>query len=461
MNRRRLIIAVAIAGVVVGAVAWRARHRVRNMLEQRAENQARNTLQISAAVRTWLEAPPLSVLDSDSPWWRARINIDSTDPLPPLAWGEDENIVWKTPLPGRGHSSPCVLGDAVFLTTAFDDDRSQRVMRISLKSGEIVWDKEVHRGEFIYANLKNSHASSTPATDGSLVFVSFALNGAVWLSAFTPEGVLQWQKEVGPYSSKEGFGASPLIVDNFVIVAADNVGRSWLAAVHRATGEVVWRNPRGPGTSYGTPALFESDGETQIVMSGLERVTAYQLNDGAEIWRMPGPVLSASTPTVVDGILFVTGCTAESGISAIEIGTPPKTLWNHKIKAEVPSPLYHDGKLYIAQDLGVLNCYEAKSGERLWRKRLGSNVYSSPIRIGNWILISVEDGRTFVFEAGSESEVLAENTLDAGVLATPVLTRGQLLIRTLDHLYCIGQVGADKSGDAVRPTENRTDTESE
>ena len=461
MNRPRLLITAAITVIALTTVAWLARHRVRETLEQRAENQSRNTLQISPEAKALPAAPPLAVTGNDAPWWRARISIDDPDQLQPVHWSEGQNVVWKTALPGRGHSSPCVLGENVYLTSAIENDSSQYVFCLSLKTGRIAWDRESHRGEFIYANLKDSQASSTPATDGSLIFVLFPIDGAIWLSAFTPQGDLRWQTEVGPYYSKEGFGASPLIAGNFVIVAADNVGQSWLAAVHRASGTVVWRTPRGAGTSYGTPGLMESDGDTQIVMAGLERVTAYRLSDGAEIWQIPGPVLSASTPTIADGMIFVTGCTAESGVSAVEFGSPPRTLWNHKIKAEVPSQLFHDGLLYIAQDLGILNCYEADTGEQVWRKRLGGNVASSPVRIGDRILISVEDGRTFVFKAGRKGEVLAENSLDAGILATPVATAEGLLIRTLDHLYCIGHLEPTAKADSERPSGNDTETSGE
>lgn len=459
MNRQRLLLIIVIAGVGVGAVAWRARHRVRTILEQRAEHQSRNSLLISPDTTALAVAPTLTVKQNDAPWWRARISVDAPAEFPPLEWGEDQNVVWKTPLSGRGHSSPCVLGDSVYLTSAIEDEQSQHVFCVSLKTGGIDWDREAHRGKFIYANLKGSHASSTPATDGSLIFVSFPIDGAIWLSAFTPQGELNWQTEVGPYYSKEGFGASPLIAGDFVLVAADNVGQSWLAAVHRASGDVVWRTPRGSGTSYGSPGLLVSDGETQIVMAGLDRVTAYQLSDGSEVWQIPGPLMSASTPTIADGMIFVTGCTAESGISAIEFGSPPRTLWNHNIKAEVPSPLFHDGLLYIAQDLGILNCFEAESGERVWRKRLGGNVASSPVRIGDRILVSIEDGRTFVFKAGRDDEVLAENTLDAGILATPVATSGRLLIRTLDHLYCIGHAEPTASADSERASGSDTEPE--
>lgn len=459
MNRQRLLLIIVVASVVVGAVAWRARHRVRTMLEQRAEHQSRNQLLISPDTTELPVPPTLTVKENDVPWWRARISVDAPAEFPPLEWGEDQNVVWKTPLPGRGHSSPCVLGDSVYLTSAIEDEQSQHVFCVSLKTGGIDWDREVHRGKFIYANLKGSHASSTPATDGSLIFVSFPIDGAIWLSAFTPQGELNWQTEVGPYYSKEGFGASPLIAGDFVLVAADNVGQSWLAAIHRASGDVVWRTPRGAGTSYGSPGLLVSDGETQIVMAGLDRVTAYQLSDGSEVWQIPGPLMSASTPTIAGGMIFVTGCTAESGISAIEFSSPPRTLWNHNIKAEVPSPLFHDGLLYIAQDLGILNCFEADSGERVWRKRLGGNVASSPVRIGDRILVSTEDGRTFVFKAGRDDEVLAENTLDAGILATPVATSGRLLIRTLDHLYCIGHVEPTAPADSERASGSDTETE--
>lgn len=455
MNRRRTLVAVIVAGTIVAAVAWRARHRIRDIRQQFAENSVRDALQITPESGALPEAPPVTVGPDDSPWWRARTLVDDTRYLPPLIWSEAQNVAWKTAVPGRGHSSPCILGDQIFLTTALDADHSQHVLCFSLNSGKVLWDREVHQGQFIHANAKNTQASSTPATDGSLIFTLFPLDRAIWLSALTPDGGVKWQTEIGPFSSKEGFGASPLIAGDFVIVAADNMGQSWIAAVHRLTGQIVWRTPRGGGNSYGSPALLRSGQNTQIVMAGLEGVAAYELATGEEIWRIPGPINSASTPAIADGMIFLTGCTPEDGVLGIRAGSPPQTIWKHSIKAEVPSPLYDDGLVYVAQDLGILNCFQADSGDRIWRKRLEGNVSSSPIRIGDRVMVSTEDGVTVVFKTGDTAEVVNENRLNGGIFATPVPVRDCLVIRTIDHLYCIAQ------SDFVHDQQSRQDDDIE
>ena len=445
MNRKRILVAVAAAAVLMAAVGWRARHRLRDLLEERAESQATDSLRIDLDKAAASEqASPLKIAAEDVPWWRARSIFETGSTALPLTWSEDENVLWKTPLSGRGHSSPCVLGERVFLTTASDSEQSQHVLCVSVASGKVEWTREVHRGQFVFSNTKNSQASPTVATDGSLVFALFAVDGSVWLSALTLDGKLSWQTEVGPFVSKEGFGASPLVAGDAVIVAADNVGPSWLAAVHRSSGKILWRLPRGGGNSYATPVLRSGSPE-QILLAGIETVTARRVHDGGEIWTIPGPVLSASTPAIGDGMLFVTGCTPESGISGIRLSDPPQTLWNHRIKVEVPSPLYSDGLVYFTQDLGILLCVEAESGDIVWRKRLGGNAASSPVQVGSHILQCMEDGRTVILNAGRDGDVIGENSLNEGIFATPVVTQGRLLIRTTGHLYCIGDAASPES----------------
>jgi outer membrane protein assembly factor BamB len=439
MNRNRIFVAVAVSAVLFAAVAWRARHRVRDLLDQHQKERNTDSLRIDFdKTASHSGAPPLKIEPEDVPWWRARAVFGSPNAGVALTWSDSKNVLWKTPVPGRGHSSPCVLGERIILTTADADEGTQHVLCLSLITGKVDWTREVHRGKFVFSNTKNSQASPTAATDGSLVFVSFVVDEAVWLSALTLKGEVSWQTEVGPFVSKEGFGASPLIAGDAVIVAADNVGPSWLAAVHRASGEILWRLPRGAGNSYATPVVQQVGQEEHILLAGIETVTARRVRDGGEVWTIPGPVLSASTPAIGDGLLFVTGCTPESGISGIRLSNPPETLWNHRIKVEVPSPLYSDGLVYLTQDLGIMLCVEAETGKVVWRKRLGGNAASSPILVGDRILQCMEDGRTVILRAGRDAEVLGENMLDEGILATPVLSRGRLLIRTLGHIYCIG-----------------------
>jgi len=454
MKRHKRLTAGLIVVVLLGLLGWRARHRIRRMFSIAAAQQKLVGLAITPDHSPpQSAAPPVEIDESDWPWWRgAHHDNHATGPLPPLTWSETENILWKTAIPGSGHSSPCLLGNQVFLTTAVEDQKSLLAICLDRDSGATVWSQQIHQGELIHRNLKNSHASSTPATDGQHVFVLFAIDGSIWLSSLTREGKLVWQREVGPYVSKEGFGASPLIADDFVIVAADNVSQSWIAAVHRITGEIAWRVPRGPGTSYASPTLTTDDQDQDLVLiAGLNRVTAMRSQDGSEAWKIDGPDLSASTPVVGDGMLFVTSCTQDSGVFGIRLSDPPETVWKLPLKVEVPSPLYGDGLIYFAQDLGVLMCCESKTGATVWKKRLGSTISASPVLIGDRILVALEDGRTFVLRAGREYEVLAENSVECdGLYATPSISRGQIFLRTVGHLYGIGTGETPLSSKPIR-----------
>jgi outer membrane protein assembly factor BamB len=396
-----------------------------------------------------LKAPPIVLDAADWPGWRGPAgNNHASGVTPPLSWSEEEHILWKSPLPGRGHSSPAVVGERVFLTTADEAAETQSALAVASDSGEVLWRTPLHQGGFIHSNPKSSHASSTPVSDGRRVFTLFARHDAIWLSALTLEGEVLWQKEVGPYVSKEGFGASPLIVDSLVIVAADNLGRSWLAAVHRITGEIVWRVSRGPGTSYASPVIVELAGKKQIVMAGLGRVEAYDPESGETLWSCPGPTYSASTPAVGDGLLVVTSSLQDTGVFGVDLRRdPPEPTWRHPIKAEVPSPLHHDGLVYVVQDIGVMACIDAESGELLWRKRLGGNATSSPVLVNDHVLVSLEDGRTAVLRHGPEFEQLHENALAGGIFATPAISNGRIFLRTTEALYCIGDSAAAKVAD--------------
>ncbi|MBW3597369.1 MAG: PQQ-binding-like beta-propeller repeat protein [Planctomycetes bacterium] len=386
-------------------------------------------------------APPVSIGKEDWPAWRGPAgNNHARGAAPPLTWSEDENIVWKTSVPGRGHSSPIVLGDRIFLTTADDQREVQSALCLARDSGGILWQTPVHQGRFIYANPKNSHASSTPATDGQRVFALFAYRDAVWLTALALDGAILWQTELGPYVSKEGFGASPLIVDALVIVAGENVGRSWLAAVHRVTGEIVWRISRGPGTSFASPALIEHEGERLVVLAGLGRVEAYDPKTGESRWSCPFPVPSpsASTPTYGDGLLLVTSSDQQTGILGLSLQDDGAEIrWSERIKAEVPSPLYHEGLAYFVQDIGVIACIDADTGQMVWRKRLGGNAASSPVFVNGHVLVCLEDGRTIMLKHGREFEPVHENVLDGEILATPAVSGGRIFLRSTEAVYCI------------------------
>ena len=440
MKRRNWHLTTLALILLFGLILWRGRYRIQSFLSNVADQQKQQAFEIE---RTEADhgspAEPVAVTENDWPWWRGfQHNNHAPDSSLPLTWNETENILWKVPIAGRGHSSPCVLGDKIFLTTALEDEGSQFALCFHANTGDLLWQHRVHQGKFVYQNLKNTQASSTVATDGHHVFCLFAVDDSIWLSCLSTDGRPVWQCEIGPYVSKEGFGASPLLVGNAVIVAADNVNQSWIAAVHRTTGEIIWRKSRGTGTSYASPGVVSYAGEQLVVMAGLNKIMAIDPRTGIEKWVLTGPDMSASTPVEGDGMLFVTSCTQESGIFAIRLSNPPELMWKLALKAEVPSPLYQNGLVYFPQDLGIMICCEAKTGEQVWRQRLGSNITASPILVGEHLFVSLEDGRTVVLKSGRTFLRVSENLLEEGLYATPAISQGRIFIRTGSHLYAIG-----------------------
>jgi outer membrane protein assembly factor BamB len=441
MKRRTWLVTALVLILLSGLIFWRARHRIRGLVMTSAEQKKQQGLLIEPGGSGRIaSAKPVSVTDKDWPWWRGfQYNNHASGPAPPLTWSETENIVWKISIEGRGHSSPCILGNQIFLTTAVEEEGSQFALCFDAITGNLLWRQRVHRGKFVYQNLKNTQASSTVATDGHHLYCLFAVDDAIWLSCLKLNGDIVWQSEVGPYVSKEGFGASPLISGNAVIVAADNVNESWIAAVHRMTGEILWRTARGTGTSYASPGMISNAGERVVAMAGLDRIVGIDPRTGTEKWSLPGPDMSASTPVEGDGMLFVTSSTQSSGIFGVRLSKPPQLMWKLALKAEVPSPLYDKGLVYFSQDLGVMICCEAETGDQVWRQRLGSNITASPILAGDHLFVCLEDGRTLVLKTGRVFDRVSENRLEEGLYATPAISRGRIFLRTSKHLYAIGQ----------------------
>ena len=201
--------------------------------------------------------------DNDWPWWRGpqRNGIAGSRQDPPLAWNERQNVLWKTPVPGRGHGSPTVVGEQVFLATAEGDREVQSVLCFDRRSGRKMWQTVVHRGGFTSkGNRRASLASSTVACDGKRLFINFLNGGAVYTSALSRQGELLWQTKVSDYIVHQGYGSSPAIYDSLVIVSADNKGGGVVAALDRQTGKVVWKHDRPKTPNYASPIILSAAG---------------------------------------------------------------------------------------------------------------------------------------------------------------------------------------------------------
>jgi outer membrane protein assembly factor BamB len=356
-----------------------------------------------------------------------------------VTWSETENVIWEAEVPGRGHASPCIWGDAIYLATADEDHQTQSLLCYDRETGEARWSREIHRGEFMHAHSKNSQASPTPACDGERVFTAFLSQGGLWVTAVDREGKIVWQTQAGPFSSQHGYGSSPAIYKSLVIVSGDNLGQGYVTAIHRESGEIAWRTPRDNGPSYGTPVLALTGGREQLLLSGQEKVRSYNPATGEENWTSPGPAeVTASTIAWNDELIFAGGGYPETAVMAIR-ADGSEVVWQKDFKAYVPSPLATGDRLFVVQDTGVARCLHAKTGEEIWTKRLGGDFTASPVLAADIIFVPDEDGLMHVFKAADRFEQLAKNDLDDGGFASPVICGGRLYLRTLRHLYCIGR----------------------
>jgi outer membrane protein assembly factor BamB len=390
------------------------------------------------------------VAPADWPWWRGpTLDGKSRDQSAPTRWSATENVVWKTPIPGRGHSSPVLWGDRLFLTTADETAQTQRVLAFDRRTGKPVWDTVAHTGGFDMKHEKNSHASGTPACDGERVYAVFVNARALHVTATDLDGKVVWQRNAGPYESQHGNGSSPVFYRKTLIVLADSMKGSFLAALDRATGEVVWKIDRpvtGRNGNYASPVVATVAGRPQLLVQGTRVTTSYDPDTGKTLWTCTGPAeVTGCTPAWDDRHVFVTGGFPEKEVMAIRADgsgdvTRTHVAWRSKKGVSyVPSPLYHAGRLYIVSDNGVATCFDAKTGREVWSERLGGAFTSSPVLVGELVYVTNEAGRTYVLKTGPKFEQVAANDLGEGVLSTPAVAGGRIYLRTAGSLNCIGR----------------------
>ena len=415
---------------------------------------------------------------ADWPQWRGPGGQAIAEGAFPDVWSVTEGIAWKTEIPGRGHSSPVVAANRIFLTTsiqgeqypgrtapdhlgfnlrpgylhpdsvAVDYAHALHVLAVDAATGAIVWDREVYSGPvFDNRHRKNTYASSTIATDGAWLYASFESEG---FFAFDVDGNLKWQVDFGGLPKAGlGPGTSPIIFEDLLIVQADQeMGNgSFIAGLNRYTGEVVWMTFRKNRRSWATPILIDAAGRTELVASGAEAVVAYDPRTGRELWRTDG-VVSHPIPSFVagHGLVFATAGSQRKVALAIRPGSDgerdgTRVAWRHtKGTAYVPSPILVGDHFYLLSDAGIVTCLDAKTGALVYeggRVPVPATFTASPVAFGDRILLTSEDGDTFVVKAGSAFEVLRTNSVGEPVFASPALAGSTIYIRGAQHLFAI------------------------
>ncbi len=390
---------------------------------------------------------------TDWPWWRGpeRNGVASPDQQPPLNWSETENVVWKSPVPGRGHGSPIVVGDQVFLLTAEHDREVQSVICYSRKSGEQLWQKDLHKGGLnnLKGNSKSSLANSTVACDGDRVFTSFLHDGAVYATALGLDGQQIWQTKITDYILHQGFGSSPTVYGPLVIVSADNKGTGAIAGLDRTNGTIIWKQDRPKLPNYTSPIILQVAGKEQLFFSGCNLVTSFDPLTGNKLWEIKGSTEECVTSTVTDGnLIYTSGGYPRNHLSAIHADGSGKVAWENGTRVYVPSMLLKDGYLYAVLDAGVAMCWKCDTGEEKWKERLGGTFSASPVLVGDQIFATNETGTTWIFKASPTGfEKIAENKLADDVFATPTICGSRIYMRAAtktddkrqEFLYCLGK----------------------
>jgi outer membrane protein assembly factor BamB len=403
---------------------------------------------------------PVQIGPTDWPWWRGPKfdGIALGNQHPPLTWsdaasepgGKPENVVWKTPIIGRGHGSPTIVGDRIYLATADVEAQVQSVLALDRASGKPLWQTPVHQGNFDpKGNLKSSHASSTVACDGRRLFINFLNAGAIHTSALDLDGKVLWQTKVCDFVNHQGFGSSPAIYKQTVIVSADNKGGGAIVALERASGKVIWRVDRPSLPNYTSPIIFTIAGREQLLLTGCDLVTSLDPATGAKLWEVAGATTECVTSTVTDGQrIFTSGGYPKNHLSAVEADGSGKLAWESATRVYVPSMLVNDGHLYAVLDAGVATCWNSATGEELWKQRVGGTFSASPVLVGDKIFAIDEKGRTVIFRASpKEFEQLGENTLGDEAFATPTFVDDRIYFRVAkttdgkrqEYVYCIGK----------------------
>lgn len=386
---------------------------------------------------SWVPA----VLAENWPCWRGpRLDGTSEEKHVPVHWSATSNVLWKTALPGAGHASPIVWGDHLFTIAAIPEEQARVLLCLDLIRGKILWQKTVLVAPLESKHRLNSHASSTPATDGERVYVAFLDRNEMLVAAFDFSGSLKWLVRPGPFRSMHGFCSSPILFKNKVIVNGDHDGDSYIVALDRATGKTLWKTPRQNKTrSYCVPLIRELGGRPQMVLSGDKSVASYDPNNGKLHWLIDGPTDQFVASPVYNenaGLLFITGGYPEHHILAL---TPEgKIRWRTtRGVAYVPSPISVGDFFFVVSDSGVAHCFDAASGKTLWAERMGEH-HASLVAANGLVYFLNDHGVTHVVRAAPEYVLIGKNELNEKTFASPAVSGGRIFLRSDRHLFCIG-----------------------
>jgi outer membrane protein assembly factor BamB len=392
--------------------------------------------------------------ERDWPWWRgpSRNGVAHTGARPPVKFGENENVLWKAEIPGRGHAAPTVVGERIYLATADEGAQVQSVLAIDRRTGKQLWKTDVSSGGFAPTiHPHNTHATPTVACDGERLLAVFIHNASVHATALDLDGKQLWQVVVGPFDPQQykfGYGPSPLVYKNAFIIASEFDGESFLAALDRTTGSQLWKTPRPRTITFSSPVVAHLAGRDQLLISGANSVASYDPNNGEALWSTTATTAATCGTMVWDGdLVFASGGYPDNVTCAVRADGLGKVVWSNKEKHYEQSLLAYDGHVYGLTDSGVAHCWRAADGKEMWKARLKGQVSVSPVLAGGNIYQGCEAGTIYVYKATPDGfEQVAQNQLGDEAYASPAVAGNQMFWRVAKNdggrrqeiLYCIG-----------------------
>ncbi len=411
---------------------------------------------VALAVAAWA-APPSDL----APWPQFRGpggQGHATGDLP-VSWGEGKNVAWKTPLKGKGWSSPVVAGGKVWVTAAVGADGkglSLRVIGVDLRSGKVAHDVElfvVSKADPLHQ--RNNPASPTPAVVGGRLVASFGSHGVGCVDVAT--GKVLWRNDKLKVKYETGAGSSPVPYGDRVILACDGADQQFAVALDAATGEVAWKTERPaaakkPGSerrAFSTPLVIRVGKQDQVVIPGAQAVYSYDPDTGKEIWRARYTGFSnVPRPVFANGLVYVSSGYYDHELLAIRPDgegdvTDTHVAWRYKKAVpNVPSPVAVGTRLLLVSDKGIATCLDGRTGEARWTQRLPGNYTASLLARGEVVYAFADDGRAVLFRAADKFQKVAQNELKGRVQATPAAAGGGLIVRTAGALYLLGEAGS-------------------
>lgn len=390
-------------------------------------------------------------------WHGARTNAVSADRDLPLTWSATENVRWKVPLPAPGNGTPVIWEDHVFLTQALDKGQRRALMAFDRQTGKLRWQQELPCDVAETSHPQNPPCSSSPVTDGQAVYVWF---GSAGVAAYDFEGHRLWHKALGSVLHKWGNGASPVLYKDSLILFHGPGEPAFLVALDKSDGQELWRTEETAINSpifgsWSTPVIVAVAGHDELILplpgekiGGEGFLKGYDPSNGQELWRCLGLGNEIYAMPVVNdsGDLLVSICGHNGPLMAVRPGgrgdvTSTHRIWHVKEKTpqRIGTGIIHDGRLYLADAPGIVECLDAATGQEIWKERVGGNLWGSILLAGDRLYVSNLEGETFVLSAGPEFKLLSTNSIPEPTYAALAASDGEIFLRTYEHLYCLAK----------------------